>query len=355
MKLFTCGPVTQYEESKINYKQIPYFRDPSFSQVVLNTLSHLSSMMNTNKDDSLIYLASSGTGAMEAVVDNLINNEQSIVINGGTFGQRFCDLLNKHHKTYAEIKIKWNETLTSEHFLKFTNQNNIKDFKFLFINLHETSTGQLYNIELITKFCKEYNIFLIVDAISSFLCDDYTQYQKDFDVSIISSHKGLCLSPGCSFITISNRAKEKIVSENNSKSAYFNLVDYLKNIERGQTPFTPCVYSIYELNNMLNYIEHCGGLVSWVNEIRKKALFFREQMSNKGIRIPDYPLSNMLTPLLLKNITPTILYKKLANEQIYLTPCGGTLKDIIIRVGHIGNISLEDLDNLANKIGQYNG
>ena len=41
------------------------------------------------------------------------------------------------------------------------------------VNVNETSTGVHYDIELISDFCKRNNLFLVVDAISSFLADSF--------------------------------------------------------------------------------------------------------------------------------------------------------------------------------------
>ena len=51
-------------------------------------------------------LTESGTAAMEAAVLNFLDaSDRAIVINGGTFGQRWCDLCDIHSIAYDEIKV----------------------------------------------------------------------------------------------------------------------------------------------------------------------------------------------------------------------------------------------------------
>jgi aspartate aminotransferase-like enzyme len=89
--------------------------------------------------------------------------------------------------------------------------------------LHETSTGQLYDIKMISKFCKKNNMYLIVDAISTFLCDEYHMDENDIDVTIISSQKGLCVAPGMSMVAINSRIlKERVM--NNNVSLYILIL-----------------------------------------------------------------------------------------------------------------------------------
>ena len=129
MKLFTLGPVEMYESTKIiRQKNIVYFRTEEYSDIVNNSLKKIAELIGVNEDNSIIYMASSGTGAMESAVENCINkNEKALVINGGTFGYRFCQLLKYHDIPYSSIDLKWNEVLTQEHLELFNNSVNVKN------------------------------------------------------------------------------------------------------------------------------------------------------------------------------------------------------------------------------------
>ncbi len=349
MKHFIVGPVEMYPTVKnILEKGYTYFRTEEYGNLVKHCLDKLSTMLGNPLENSLIYLASSGTGAMEAVVDNCIKNtDKALVINGGSFGHRFEELLNWHNIPNETIDLSWDEIITKEHLSSYYN----KGFNFLFVNLDETSSGKLYDIELLSQFCKENNMYLIVDAISTFLADEYNMEKYGIDITILSSQKGLCLSPGTSFVSFSKRMKEKILNSTNPSSYYFNFKDYIKNIERGQTPFTPAVSTMYELNEMLNLIEKSGGHECWIKSIAQKAQYFREKAQAMGLKIPDYPKSNTLTPLYFENIDASKVVKILRDKyQIFVNPCGGDLAKNLLRVSHIGNTTIEDIDDLLEKL-----
>lgn len=348
MKNFVIGPVEQYPCVKeVYYNPIVYFRSDEFSELVKRTIKKLSDYIGNNTDDSTIYLASSGTGAMEAVVENCVSkSDKVLVVNGGTFGKRFCELLQYHNKKYDSIDLSWGEVLNELHLSEYENQK----YTMLFVNLHETSTGQLYDIKLLGEFCKRNHMYLIVDAIGTFLADDYCMSKNNIDVTIISSQKGLCLSSGMAFVSFSQKMLDKI---NNAEptSLYFSFNQYLKEIKRGQTPYTPPVHTIYELKAMLEYIENKGGINSWLNFVQEKALYFRNKAKEIGFKIPNYPLSNMLTPLVFEDNTAKSTFEDLKNHyKIYVNPCGGNLADKLIRISHIGNTSIKDIDYLVEKL-----
>ncbi len=351
LKIFTCGPVAMFPEAlSVRCGDIAYFRTQEYAALVKYCLKKLSLYLGNDLEDSLLYLACSGTGAMETAVENVTGEEdRALVINGGSFGQRFCELLKYHNIEYKSIDLQWNERLEKKHFSKFEKEK----FTMMFVNLDETSTGQLYDINLISSYCKEHGMLLIADIISSFLCDQIDMKRDGIDLAIFSSQKGLCCSPGCSFISVNERMKAKILnSKNKTASLYFNLKDYFINMDRGQTPYTPTVMVIYEVYAMIQLIEKFGGVHKWMKTIEDKARFFREKAIEIGYSIPEYRLSNMLTPLYLKGIPSDLVANELRSYGFYVSPCGGDLAEKIFRVCHLGSNSVTDTELLLEALGK---
>ena len=349
MKLFTVGPVEPYPCTRNVYQQeIPYFRTAEYSALVQKCMCRLGQHIGLEEGGRIIYYAASGTGAMEAAIDNLLSpdDDKALVINGGTFGARFCQLLSQHEIPHTAITLGTAEALTAGHLAPFANQG----YTTLLVNLHETSTGQLYDIELLSRFCRENNLLFIVDAISTFMVDPYNMQQHGVDATIFSSQKGLCLSAGMSFIALSKRA---LAHQRGRKvCSYFEFDDSLSNMERWQTPFTPAVAIMHELDAILSYIDEQGGLDAWLEGIRQRCLYFRKQAEAAGLSIcRDYPLSNMLTPLLTGSADAHELFLKL-NEQygFYVNPCGGKRAHSMLRISHAGNLSNADSDALISAI-----
>jgi len=348
MKQFIVGPVEMYPSTKnILEKGYTYFRTQEYGNMAKECLSKVAEMMGA-EHSATIYLAASGTGAMDAVVDNCMTKyDKALVINGGSFGHRFCELLEWYDVPYDSINLEWDEVVEAKDFEPYEN----KGYTALFVNLDETSSGKLYDINLISDFCKRNNMYLIVDAISTFLADDYNMEKYGIDVTIISSQKGLCLSPGMSIISFSQKMVDKINNEGKPNSYYFAFKPYFRNIERGQTPFTTTVSIMYELKDMLGLIEKAGGKDAWIKIVQDKANYFRKRTSELGLKIPAYPKSYTLTPILLEGVNANDVVKYLReNYKICVNPCGGELGNKMFRVAHIGNTTIADIDELLNKL-----
>ena len=154
----------------VRHQQVPYFRTTEFSDVMLDSDRLLKKFMNAPESYKSIYLTASGTGALEATIMNCMNEtDHVLVINGGTFGQRFVDLCELHEIPHTMIKLEDGEALTANHFAAVEEQA----FTFVIANIDETSTAQLYDINLLSCFAKKKQAYLVIDAISSFLIDHY--------------------------------------------------------------------------------------------------------------------------------------------------------------------------------------
>lgn len=349
MKLFTIGPAQMYPEVlEERNNLVPYFRTAEFSRKMLFVSSMLKDLTGAGEDAQTIFLTASGTGAMEATVANCFSaRDKLLVINGGTFGKRFCQICDFHHIPYSSVDLRFGEVLTPEHLSAYEEQG----FSALLVNLHETSTGQLYDVQMLSDFCKRNHMLFVVDAISTFLCDDYHMAAYGIDATIISSQKGLCCSPGISFVVMSARLNA-YRQKNAAKSIYFDFDDCINNIKRGQTPFTPAVGVLLEIYTMLKKIEK-EGKQAILDKAQGNALYFRKHMAALPCNIPAYPLSNAITPVIFDMPVAKELFNYLKEKGIYVNPCGGEMAQTMIRVAHIGDLSIEDHQELIESIVKY--
>lgn len=340
MKLFTIGPVEMYPKTlEIRAKQVPYFRNQSFSRVVLESSEMLKSLLDAPAESECIMLTCSGTGGMEATVMNCLGiNDRALVIDGGSFGNRFCEILQTHGIPYDRVKVPEGEALSSD----LLDAADGSRHTALLVNYDETSTGQLYDIEMLADYCRRNNLIFIVDAISAFLSDPLSMRAADIDAVIVSSQKALALAPGLSCVVLSPRMKDRILSSDECPSFYFDFKSYISNGKRGQTPFTPAVGVIYELHQRLGSLISNGGAAAEIARVKAIANDFRQRVIELPVELPSYPISNALTPLILLGGGARILLDKLERDGFVLNPCGGKRSDDMVRVAHVGNHSVSN-------------
>jgi aspartate aminotransferase-like enzyme len=348
MKLFTPGPVAMDPETiAIGGTQAQYFRTPEFSQLMLDCMDMLKTVLDAPSDSRMIFLTASGTGAMEASVMNMFTRQDKVlIISGGTFGKRFKQICTIHRIPFESIDLAWNESFLPEMLTPYENS----DITGMLVNMCETSTGQLYPMDSISAFCKRNRICLVVDAISSFLCDPFSMKELGASAVIISSQKGLALHPGMSFVAVTAEAFDDRCVKNEPRSLYFRFTDYYPEILRGQTEFTPAIGIINQLHKKLKYLlKH--GMETYINHCTELSKYFRISLSSfSSLSYVNYPLSNCVTPVLCRNNNAKKIVNSLRNiYSIYVVPAAGDLASIMFRVAHMSRqITKQDLNELIN-------
>ena len=343
---FTVGPVQSSEAVRaIGAEQVPYFRTAEFSQLMFENEALIKKFAKCSEDSRVAFITSSGSGGMEtAIMNTLTSKDKAIVVNGGSFGERFVELLELHEVPFTEIKLDPGKALTAEHLNPFEGQG----FTTFIVNKHETSTGVHYDINLISDFCKRNDLFMIVDCISTFLADPFDMHALGADIMITGSQKALACPPGIAVMCLSPRALERI-EKTKCKCQYFDLKLALKNQERGQTPWTPAVGILRQINARLKEIDAQGGVEAEIARTAGLAEYFRNKLVeyNLPFEIISESLSNAVTPLHPTTASANDIFLKIKDEYgMWVCPNGGSMKDTVFRVGHIGSLSTKDYDKL---------
>lgn len=345
---FTVGPVMESQDIlSIGGEQVPYFRTSEFSEMMLQNEKMILDLAGAPSSSRAVFLTGSGTAAMESVVMNLLSsNDKALIINGGSFGQRFVELCEWHQVPFDQISLERGSSLTRDDLNKYDGS----EYSAFIVNLHETSTGVLYDLDLINDFCKVNNLFLIVDAISAFLADPINMENSNIGAMIIGSQKALACHPGVSAVLLSPLALQRIEACS-CDCMYLDLKNALKNGERGQTPFTPAVSVLRQIHTRLSQIIKCGGVSASVDAVGFIAKDFRSKIANLPVRFFSASMSNAVTALCPLNVSAYDVFLRLKDEYgIWVCPNGGDLADRVFRVGHIGALSVEDNDKLIKAL-----
>ena len=332
---------------EIGAKQTPYFRNCEFSDVTYACEKGLLKMVNAPVGSKVIFLTASGTAGMEASVMNLLTEDDNVlVVHGGGFGGRFVDICATHSVPHYDFIVE-NTNLSDIETLAPK-----ENFSTLIVNAHETSIGHIYDLTAMGAYAKKSDMFFIVDAISMLVTDPIDMSAQNIDVVIASSQKGLALPPGLTMVILAPRALEKVQC---IKNLYLNFKDYLHNGERGQTPYTPAVTIMLQLEARLAQIERLGGFEKSIEKAKKIAEYFRE-------KIKDLPLKEYtpFMPNAMTTLTPTdgrsamdIVNALEDGYKVMVCPNGGAERDLIFRVSHMGDMTKEYTDVLIDALHDY--
>jgi len=329
----------------IGAKQLPYNRTEEFSQLTHEILTSLKYVFQTNGEVAL--LTGSGTLAMEAAVLNFLTpSDRVIVVNGGTFGQRWCDLCRIHGIPFREIKLEAGTDLDLDLLRESCAEEKYSAF---LINAHETSTGQLYDVQAIGKVVGDLGLLYIVDAISTVCADLFLMDDWHVDVAILSSQKALALPPGLSFVAMGELALARL-AETVPKSLYLNLQAYLKDQKRGQVPYTPAIGLLLQLHQRLLDIQQ-QSLPGTIANHADRASTFRNRIDDLPFSILPSRQSNAMTALICEDMNAVEVVRHLQTHHAAdIAPSGGALRHKLIRISHMGVQNDADTDFIVEAL-----
>jgi serine---pyruvate transaminase len=251
--LMTAGPTpVPPAVSQAMAAPMLYHRAPAFDELYERVLSRLPSVFRTSND--VLAFASSGSGAMESAVANLVRpGDRVLACAAGKFGERWIQLCEAYGADLVRYEPGWGERLDPAEIDTLLTD----DIKVAFATLSETSTGVVHDIQAIAEVAARHDVILAVDAVSGLGAADLRQDEWGVDVAVAGSQKALMCPPGLAFASVSPRALEYAASRAGGRY-YFDWGRTASSQRKGASPFTPAVSLFLGLDVALGLIEQEG-------------------------------------------------------------------------------------------------
>jgi len=318
-------------------KETIHHRTPQFVSILEETLENLKYLFQTK--NRVFTLLSSGTGALEAAVSNLLNpGDKAIIVEAGKFGERWREIAEAFNINVVSLKLEWGEAVTPEQIKETIEKH--PDAKAVFTTYSETSTGTVIDLEGIAKITRDTDIVLVTDAVSALLAEPLKMDEWGIDVVVSGSQKGVMLPPGLAFIALNEKAWKLVENSNNSKY-YFDLKQYNKKYP--DNPWTPGVNLIYMLRKAINMIKEEGIENVWE---RHKVLAdaTRAAVKAMGLELFSKRPGNVATAVKVPEGVDGNKLTKIMRDKYGVTIAGGQahLKGKIFRISTLGYLSIFD-------------
>lgn len=340
--LLTPGPTPLPPQVSLTMaKPIIHHRTPQFQEILKETTVGLKWVFQTVND--VFIISSSGTGAMEAAVVNLLSaGDTALVVQGGKFGERWTELCKAYAINAEVLDVAWGKAVDPNEIAKRLKAN--PQIKVVFTTLCETSTGVDNDIAAIAAVVKPTAAVLVVDAISGLGAVDLKTDAWGVDVVVAGSQKGLMLPPGLGFITASAKAW-KLVEASKTGRYYLDLRKAKKAIDKNDTPFTSAITLIDALNEALKMMQK-DGLEYIFKRHKTMAEATRAAARALGLELfaPD-AASNGVTAIKVPAGLDGEKLVKTMRDTYGVTIAGGQdeLKGKVIRIAHMGYIAESDI------------
>jgi aspartate aminotransferase-like enzyme len=347
------GPTTVPEDVfEAMHKQMIDHRGVEFADMIRRLASNLQRAFQTNND--VFVLTSSGTGAMEAAIVNTLSpGERVLAVTVGNFGDRFSKIASVYGADVSQLKFPDGEPADPDAI-----RQALKDdptITTVLVTHNETSTGITNDLETIAGIVKgEFDKLILVDAISSLGSIKLPTDDWGLDVVVAGSQKGWMCPPGLAMISFSARAWK--VSETASMPKfYFSMADAAKSHTIGQTPWTPAMSLMFGLDFAVQKMLESGDMDAVHEFHRMIAAYTRKGLVDMGLALvakDEARASNTVTAAYVpEGITDEALLSTLRDDYDIIAAEGrGLLTGKVFRIGHMGYVSTDDIDNVFDAL-----
>jgi len=343
-RLFTPGPTPLLMEAQARTLAAAnvHHRTEAFRKIMTETLALLKYYYGTQND--VLIFASSGTGAMEGAVANLLSpGERMLVGTAGKFGERWLGLAQAYGVEAVKVESPYGQPVDIEAMMQKLASGG--PFRAVFIQATETSTAVMNDVRALGEAVKNYpETALVVDAITGLGTSDLRIAEWGLDIVIGGSQKAVMIPPGLAFASISEKAWG-LIAKSKLPRFYFDFAKERKNQAKGETAYTPATTLIIGLHAALEYIQKIGrenlianaGLLAEASRAAAQALGLKlfAQSSPANAATAICAPAGLDSGAIVKELR-TRFGAIIANGQ-------GSMKGQIFRLAHLGYYDVADL------------
>jgi aspartate aminotransferase-like enzyme len=305
-----------------------------------------------------VYISSSSaTGFMEAGIRNGVRQRALALVNGA-FSQRFRDLVSDCGREVETYEVEWGEAHAPEELEKRLRGGG---FDAVTVVHSETSTGVLNPLAELAEAVRAAErssgeeILTLVDGVTSVGGGLVETDAWQLDWVLTGSQKALALPPGLAFGSPSERMLARAATIK-GRGQYFDLLEFDRYWKKHQTPNTPALTLFFALLAQLHRIE-AEGLEARCARHTEMAQRCWEWTETTGARfglalfapagLRSWTVTAIRTP---EGTTGSEITARLKKRGYTIGSGYGKLKDATIRIGHMGDHTMDGLERLLGEL-----
>lgn len=323
-------------------KQMINHRGPEFARILNRVTESLKILFQTSND--VFLLTGSGTGGLEAAVVNTLSPGDTVLsVSIGVFGDRFTSIAEQYGAEVIPLKFEWGKAADPDEVRRALEKE--PKIKAVLVTHNETSTGVTNNLASLSSVIKEFDKLLIVDAISSLGSINLPVDEWGCDIAVTGSQKGWMAPPGLTMVSVSETAWQAHANARMPRF-YWDFSRARSYLERGQTPWTPAVSTVFAMNTSLGMMLD-EGLPNIIARHARIGQLARDGVKSLGLTLfaDENFASNTVTAVNApEGVNANDLRKiLLAENEIVLGGGQQRLDGMIFRIGHLGLVAEEDI------------
>ncbi len=337
------------EVLQVMSRQMINHRGVEFGQMLQDVTGKLKQLFQTKGD--VFLLTGSGTGGLEAAIVNTLSpGDKVLSVSIGVFTERFASIAEQFGAEVIPLCFEWGRAADADAVRQALQAE--PKIKAVLVTHNETSTGVTNDLASINSIVKEFDKLLLVDAISSLGSINLPVDDWHCDVTVTGSQKGWMAPPGLTMVSVSQKAWQAH-SKAKMPRLYWDFAPAKSYLEKGQTPWTPAISTVFALSVSLEMMLK-EGLTNIIARHARVSKAAREGIKSLGLSLfaEESHASNTVTAVATSDGLDTKKMLKILREEHEVVLAGGQqrLDGKIFRIGHLGWVTEDDIKTVISAL-----
>jgi aspartate aminotransferase-like enzyme len=324
-------------------------RSAEFRELFGHIRRDLKTLFETTHD--ALVITASGTGVMQAALENCVTR-RVLVTTCGAFSERWFAIAQSLGYEVDRLDAGWGRAVDPDALADHLEGRRVQ-YDAVTLTHNETSTGVTNDIEALARVVHEESSdsLVLVDAVSSLGGIPVRFDAWGLDVCLASVQKGLALPPGITVLATSERALER-AKKHPYRGLYFDFLNYKSKADDDSVPSTPSIPHFYALARQLDEMLRVEGLEARFERHRQMRDTTIERTSRYAKVAGDRAHASATVSALEPVMAADFIRAEMKKRGYTLGGGYGEWKDKTFRIGHMGDISLDDLNGMLDVLGE---
>lgn len=327
-------------------------RGSEFKELFRRISADLKTLLATKGDTFVI--TSSGTGVMQAALENCVNR-RVLVTTCGAFSERWFAIAQSLGLEADRLDAGWGKTIEADALADHIATRR-GHYDAVTLTHNETSTGVTNDVATLARIVRDGSpdTLVLVDAVSSLGGMPVDVDAWNLDVCFASVQKGLALPPGITVAAVSPQALAR-AAKHPYRGTYFDFLEYKKHADNDSVPSTPSIPHFYALAKQLDHIVRQETLPKRFERHRQMRDMTIERTASFTELASDPTHASVTVSALKPAIDPETIRSRMRERGYTLGGGYGQWKETTFRIGHMGDIPIKSLQAMLSDLEEAAG
>ena len=326
-------------------RQMINHRGPEFAAMLERVMNRMKPYFGTKGDVAILSCA--GTGGLEAAVVNVLSpGDRVLGVSIGSFGDRFAKIASTYGANVTKLAVEWGEAADPAAVRAALAEEPAPGYRAVLLTHNETSTGVMNPIPVLAAAIRDAapDALILVDSVSGLGAVPFEMDLWGIDVVVTGSQKAWMSAPGLAMVAASERAWTAMETATMPRF-YLDLRAHRDAQAKGQTPWTPALAVVYQVDEGLELMERetAAGIFARHEACAAAARAGLQALGFELLADPRFASRTVTAAKVPEGLDWKAFNGSLKARGLVLAGGQGKLTGLIFRLGHLGSVTLGEI------------